>query len=1297
VRPAGAVSPPVIAPTVISRIKHSHKNGSGFELGPDQGSVVSSVGLLDSEGSPVHNTRPGGFYLYGFNPAWSRGNVVGSLRSKLSASGVEELISKVEFGRSNSGMGLPRLIIRTEPQYSARVWQVLKEWALLVKAKASHERLTSAPVGPKRVYKPRHGIATWNLNSFTGKKTEVLLAAERMRIGILALQETMVRGLQWAISLPGYNVYNVPAEPTIPGARGLALAVGKAFSSYLVEARSHWMLVRVHGLEQGRGWNILNVYVPQNRAQRVLVFRELKAVLRRLNANDNGHRLVVMGDCNMRAQTFLKKLQGAGTGLTHVEVTGSDKTLARGKHWTAIDHMFVGGGTRPCISKCSVRRDIKVSDHLPLYCRVKLEFLSSAVSEKRKVRLDGTRLLEMGSDIVNDDLWKGLLGRLKGIKAGAIPLDEVAPLWDDTSTTVAQKHGCYSAPRGQKLRINSEARAAVDAKREAWQSLINARGPVEVALQERYKLACKAAKATIAVVKEAEWIKHLERGVSRIREGDLRGFYQWVNRTTKYKGVRQSASIPIKDDYGTVQYDQKLIAELWGDHFAKLAKSTAEGEKDYEELANEIPQHRDFDVLDDVVWDRRFSWPELQECFRELTRHKAGDSKGLIAEWYLTMIDSADPDTGAYPPKPRTPMAKVFLKLVNAVWVQSYVPNEWTVAQVIAIPKKGDLAVRDNYRGISLINVFVKVLDRLVIGRLTQVLDSGSVLVREQAAFRRKEEAIGQVLALVEVTKRRELAKKPTILFFNDFAKAYDLVPHEAIYAKLVRYGFRTEGRLLQFIKAVYSSAKFEVVVGPYKSRTIELERGVRQGAPSSCLLYNVYVNDLAIALRDTGVDVPGVEQLLGSLLFADDTVETIDSVQDLVTAVETTIDFADRWDASIGVPKCGIMVPGDNEDAKALQAEIEELGLTIKGVPIPVVEEYDYLGVRLQREGFSELTGHVAARIERLNTRMEKLTPYLGSKSIPMKCRLNIYKTVALPLIRWGLELLGPGKFGPVGDAHSAMMKSIKILVGTTYSKNTVFAHTCLLVELGLKPFHQMVIEARVRLYYKSRLLQTWPALLLEGGSTQAKWTWKKGTEIWLKSYVKADVGTCDYAETTRLVRQYFADKVLKELRNTSAGRQYCKWELSKTRAYLDTALKFPALSRGVNWLTRLRISGIWTGRRAVLIGLVDESLDGVCPACLGEIGSVPELQHIVMTCPRLNAERDEYLNVLLNSGEISSLSEAKQYRFVCGGSLDGVSRTAWSGENGEVLPGLSMPGFWYVARFLESAMPVYMRALWD
>ncbi|KAH9271187.1 hypothetical protein BASA83_006732 [Batrachochytrium salamandrivorans] len=78
------------------------------------------------------------------------------------------------------------------------------------------------------------------------------------------------------------------------------------------------------------------------------------------------------------------------------------------------------------------------------------------------------------------------------------------------------------------------------------------------------------------------------------------------------------------------------------------------------------------------------------------------------------------------------PGALALLRVANTIFLSGVIPKVWRCATIISIPNKGDATLASNLRGISLINVGLKILCKMVQARLSSLLESNNVLVPEQ-------------------------------------------------------------------------------------------------------------------------------------------------------------------------------------------------------------------------------------------------------------------------------------------------------------------------------------------------------------------------------------------------------------------------------------------------------------------------------------------------------------------------------------------------------------------------------------
>ena len=200
--------------------------------------------------------------------------------------------------------------------------------------------------------------------------------------------------------------------------------------------------------------------------------------------------------------------------------------------------------------------------------------------------------------------------------------------------------------------------------------------------------------------------------------------------------------------------------------------------------------------------------------------------------------------------------------------------KELCAATIVAIPHtnhrpKGP----EDYRPISLMQTTTKILCYILNNRLTSWANTRPepFISATQAGFRQGCEAIAQVVALYELSRRRSLDQKDTYLVFVDIKKAYDTVPHRAIFQRLERIGVGPRTR--RVIRQLYLNAIAKVRHG---TEWFRVERGIRPGDPMSPMLFNLCIDPLLQRLQQANeTRIPGYWEVLevGALAYADDIV----------------------------------------------------------------------------------------------------------------------------------------------------------------------------------------------------------------------------------------------------------------------------------------------------------------------------------------------------------------------------------------------------------------------------------------
>ncbi|KAK6736463.1 hypothetical protein RB195_019257 [Necator americanus] len=98
-------------------------------------------------------------------------------------------------------------------------------------------------------------------------------------------------------------------------------------------------------------------------------------------------------------------------------------------------------------------------------------------------------------------------------------------------------------------------------------------------------------------------------------------------------------------------------------------------------------------------------------------------------------------------------------KIIRSIWIDERIPDSWRHAIIIPLTKKLSVMDPRNYRGISLLRVMYKVLERIILDRLTRHREETKRY--KQAGFRPGRSTIDQVLIVKGVIEIWQRFSKP--------------------------------------------------------------------------------------------------------------------------------------------------------------------------------------------------------------------------------------------------------------------------------------------------------------------------------------------------------------------------------------------------------------------------------------------------------------------------------------------------------------------------------------------------------
>lgn len=349
------------------------------------------------------------------------------------------------------------------------------------------------------------------------------------------------------------------------------------------------------------------------------------------------------------------------------------------------------------------------------------------------------------------------------------------------------------------------------------------------------------------------------------------------------------------------------------------------------------------------------------------------------------------------------PLNIIFNKSFN----EGTLPDEWKLAFIKPLHKKGSKKQVSNYRPVSLTSIVCKTFERLIRNDMVNYMEENNLLSEQQHGFRSGKSCTTQLLELMEIWTDLLDQGFPIDCIYLDFAKAFDKVPHDRLRNKLKAYGF--EGKLWNWLSNFLSDRKQRVVINKSKSNIESVTSGIPQGSVLGPILFTIFINDLPDCVNSY------------VKIFADDTkvfrtIQTVDDFNLLQEDLLKLLEWSKIWQLPFNISKCKCMHYGRNNTEYVYKME---------DMTLDDIDNEKDLGVIFDNK--LNFANHISSIISKANSRIGIIKRNFSN--LAKEVFLPLYKTLIRPILEYCAIIWNPHQRGKINEIEKVQRRATKLV----------------------------------------------------------------------------------------------------------------------------------------------------------------------------------------------------------------------------------------------------------------------------
>ena len=228
-------------------------------------------------------------------------------------------------------------------------------------------------------------------------------------------------------------------------------------------------------------------------------------------------------------------------------------------------------------------------------------------------------------------------------------------------------------------------------------------------------------------------------------------------------------------------------------------------------------------------------------------------------------------------------IASTLCRLYNEYIKTGKFPDVLKCGKITPIHKKGPRDDLTNYRPISTLPIFGKIIEKILYKRIFSFINTKGILSDTQFGFREYHSTSQAIHHSVNFIKQAHAQKMHALCMFIDLSKVFDTIDRKILLQKFYNYGIRDNAHnlMLSYLTNRYQYVNEISMYGNEISDKLLVKYGVPQGSVLGPLLLLLYINDL-----HNIVNSQTEKQRIKIILYADDTTIFISckSAEDSIT-----------------------------------------------------------------------------------------------------------------------------------------------------------------------------------------------------------------------------------------------------------------------------------------------------------------------------------------------------------------------------------------------------------------------------